>query len=129
MCRTELKEDITQADASTLLREETFRKIEALVVPRNSITDELSRLYELDACAEANAYQREELSYSKKIPRRMGKTPLKSKKKLYTVGAVEYGLPVPLTSRQGYSTSIARNKMHVLNASIVNKFRVSLSAN
>eukprot|EP00826_Nyctotherus_ovalis_P023473 TRINITY_DN1802_c0_g1_i7.p2 TRINITY_DN1802_c0_g1~~TRINITY_DN1802_c0_g1_i7.p2 ORF type:complete len:221 (+),score=30.34 TRINITY_DN1802_c0_g1_i7:821-1483(+) len=129
MCRTELKEEITQADESVLLKEEAFRKVQALVFPRDSVTDELSRLYELDVCAQANTHQREESSYSEKLPR-ISKSPLKSKKKkLYTIGAVEYGLPVPLTSRQSYNTSIARNKMQVLNASIVNRFRISLNAN
>jgi len=131
MCRTDLTG--MQVDEQALLKEEALMKIELLITPKSDVVDELSRLFELNFNFNKNTYYRlnwanykrllhNGLSY-KKLPRKVDGKWNRGKdtgKKLYTVGAIEYGLPVPAASRRNYNSSIIRKQMHVLNDNIVN---------
>jgi hypothetical protein len=121
MCRADLTE--TQVDEQALLKEEALMKIESLITPKSDIMDELSRLFELNFNSNKNTYCKANWKHYKRLSRKIdGKLERKknNERKLYTVGAVEYGLPVPVSSRRNYNSYIIKKQMHVLNANIAN---------
>eukprot|EP00826_Nyctotherus_ovalis_P033057 TRINITY_DN2666_c0_g1_i1.p1 TRINITY_DN2666_c0_g1~~TRINITY_DN2666_c0_g1_i1.p1 ORF type:complete len:133 (+),score=21.98 TRINITY_DN2666_c0_g1_i1:557-955(+) len=128
MCKDDLHKPTTQVDEQDLLREEAIMKIQSLITPKTDTMDELSRLFELNFCASKNPSQRQDWRLNKRLSRRAKDKMLRvkeSKKKLFTVGAVEYGLPVPFVSRRNFYSSIIREQMHVLNKHIVNMYKTN----
>jgi len=124
MCKMNLNEMIEQLDGQTLEEREALMKIKSLITPKIDITDELIRLDELNFCANKNSLRRKEWRLRKELPRKISESSIKEdRKKLYTVGAMEYGLPIPMTSRRNYYSTIIQRQVHVLNTSIVTTYR------
>lgn len=126
----DLNEVMAQVDEQILQKEEAIMKIKSLITPKIDTMDELSRLYELNFCANKNSLHRKEWRLRRELPRKISESSIKeNRRKLYTVGAIEYGLPVPVTSRRNYYSTIIQRQIHVLNTNIVNTYRTALTNN
>lgn len=110
---------------------ENNAEIENLMHPKEDTMDELSRLYELNfynTSHKKNALISNEFIINC-LPREIAKKEKNHNKKLcknnklYTVGAVEYGLPVPVVSQRCYNSSIVQKHAHVLNTQLSNFYK------
>lgn len=127
ICRLNIVEAIGRINKEKAIIEEILTKIKMLITAKEDTMDELSRLYELNFCARRNAFKNKELdmkSILQRIPRKISnKQKTEVMHKLYTVGAVEYGIPVPVTLKRNYHTSIIQKHIHVLNDNLSNLYK------
>ena len=138
VCRLGIADALTHANPAAndeKAKESIIAEINALITPRSDTVDELSRLYELNFYSKKTLQmKKEEELIRDSLPRditifednnkqHIANDANASDLGLYTVGAVEYGLPVPVPSVKCYNTSIVRKHASVLNSHLTSFYK------